>query len=115
METSTLNPLVFYPRFPHIVEKIFHFLEIKTLKDFRRIAKRWQEYIDNQNLLWNKIANKLGGNMAFKLACTNGHLKMVNFLVQKPSKFDIQQNTKSHAFQMACKNGHFKVAELLIQ
>ena len=94
METSPLNPMVFYPRFPHIVKKIFKFLDMESLKNSRNVAKPWQEYIDNQNFLWNKIANTLGANEAFQLACKNGHLKMVNMLMQKPSKFDIELNAK---------------------
>ena len=94
METSPLNPMVFHPRFPHIVEKIFDFLDIKSLKNFREVSRPWQEYIDIQNFLWNKIANTLGGNKAFQLACKNGHLKMVNMLMLKSFKFDIEMNAK---------------------
>ena len=94
METSNLNPMVFLPRFSHIVEKIFNLLDIKSVKSFRKVAKPWQEYIDDKNFLWKKIANIIGGNKAFQLACKNGHLKMVNMLMQNLSKFDIELNAK---------------------
>ena len=117
-----MNPIAFHPRFPHIIEKIFNFLDIKSLKNLRNVAKPWQECIDGQNFLWNKIENTIGGNKAFQLACVKGHLKMVNFLMQRPSKFDIEVNAEFErvymrytAFQIACKKGHFKIVELLIQ
>ena len=73
IKISPLNPMVFYPRFPHIPEKIFGLLDKKSLKHCREVAKSWQNCIDNRNLLWNKIAEDEGSNEAFQFACKNGN------------------------------------------
>ena len=73
MKVTPLNPMVFYPRFTHIAEKIFAFLDNKSLSNCREVGKSWQECIDNRNLLWIGIVNKVGGNEAFQWACRNGH------------------------------------------
>ena len=119
METLPLNPMVFNPRFPHLVQKIFNYMDIKSLKNCREVAKLWQNHIDISNLLWIKIVNKLGGTEAFQLACKNSHSKMVQMILHNPSKFDIdvnaQNKTGEAGFELACKNGHSNIAELLIQ
>ena len=57
-----LNPMVFNARFLHITEKIFKKMDIKTLKNCRQVSKSWQEFIDNQNILWK---NKTGTMLNF--------------------------------------------------
>ena len=118
-KVPTLNPTIFFPRFPHIAEQIFACMEDKSLKNSRQVSKSWLNYIDNQNFLWNKIVQKEGGNKAFQKACKNGHSKMVEMLIQKSTKFDIDFNAKDEygltAFHYACKEGHSKIAEMLIQ
>ena len=119
MNVPPLNPMVFYPRFQHITEQIFEKLDSKSLKNCRKVSKSWQECIDNQNILWNQIVEKEGGNKTFQLACKNGHSKMVEMLIKKPAKFKIDLNAKdgdgNTAFLVACKNGHSKIAEMLMQ
>ena len=83
IKIEPLNPMVFYPRFKHIVEKIFANLDSKSLSNCREIAKSWQECIDNKNLLWLAIVNKIGSNEAFQRACKTGHLKLFVMLFQK--------------------------------
>ena len=115
----TLNPMIFLPRFPHIAEQIFACMEDKSLKNSRQVSKSWLNYVDNQNFLWNKIVQKEGGNKAFQKACENGHLKMVEMLIQKSTKFNIDFNAKdehgSTSFHYACEKGDSKIAEMLIQ
>ena len=47
METLPLNPMVFNPRFSHLVQKIFNYMDIKSLKNCKEAAKPWQNHIDN--------------------------------------------------------------------
>ena len=119
LKGPTLNPISFLPGFPHIAEQIFACMEVKSLKNTRKVSKLWQNYIDNQNFLWIKIAQKEGGNKAFQKACEKGHLKMVEMLIQKSTKFDIDFNAKdehgSTSFHYACEKGDSKIAEMLIQ
>ena len=63
-----LNPMIFHQRFSHISKQIFEKLDEKNLKICREIAKPWQDCIDNQNILWNKIAKKNGGAQSLQLA-----------------------------------------------
>ena len=94
-------------------------MDIKSLKNCREVSKPRQNHIDISNLLWIKIVNKLGGIEAFQLACKNGHSKLVQMILQNPSKFDIdvnaQNKTGEAGFELACKNGHSNIVELLIQ
>ena len=83
-----LNPRVFLSRFQHITEKIFEKMDIKTLRNCRQVSTIWQEYIDNQNILWK---NKTG-TKAFKLACSNGHTKLAGILIQNYKRFNIDPN-----------------------
>ena len=126
MKIPTLNPMVFYPRFPHISEQIFDHLDIKSLENCREVSKSWQNSIDNRNLLWNKIIKDAGGNKAFQLACKNGVSKMAELVIQKSAKLEVDFNAQTPfkmslktygltPFQLACYNGHLEVAEILIQ
>ena len=92
MEKPTLNPMAFYPRFSHISEQIFEKLDNQSLKNCREVSKSYQECIDNQNILWNKIVKKESGNETFQLACKNGHSKMVEMLIRviQPRTFSSQ-------------------------
>ena len=118
IDISPLNPLRFHSRFPHIVEKIFSYLDMKSLKKCREVSKAWQNSIDDPNLLWKKVVSKLGSNKAFQVACKNGLSKMVEMFLQQPGKFDFDINAKTWynnatALEMACKNGHAHIAEIL--
>ena len=81
--------MLFNARFQHITEKILKKIGMKTLKNHRQVSKAWQNFIDNQNILWNKIVKKECGNETFQLACKNGHSKIVSMLIQNPAKFNI--------------------------
>ena len=123
ISTTPLNPMVFYPRFLHISEKIFENLDIKSLKNCRVVSKSWQECIDNRdNILWNKIAKNEDANKAFQLACKKGHSKVAKVLIQKSAEFKIDLNAKNQlfsagrtAFHFACMGGHSDIAEMLMQ
>ena len=119
LEESCLNPMIFYPRFPHIAEQIFEQLDGKSLKNCREVAKLWQECIDDKNLLLIKIVEDIGGNKAFQLARKKGPLKMVEMLIQNAAKFNIDLNRVGFggmtAFHWACTNGQSKIAKMLMQ
>ena len=92
MEVPLLNPMIFYPRFPHITECIFEKMNKPSLKISREVSKTWQSYIDCRNLLWNKILKEEGVDDAFISACQTGHIKMTKMLLQNPMKFPIDLN-----------------------
>ena len=92
--TTSLNPMVFYARFPHISEKIFESLNAKSLENCREVSKSWQECIDSKNILWNKIARNEDANEVFKFICEKGNLKMARYLIQKSDEFKIDLNPK---------------------
>ena len=50
MENTILNQMIFYPGFPHIAEQIFQNMDKDCLKNCRLLSKSWLEYIDDQNL-----------------------------------------------------------------
>ena len=74
---QAFNPMVFHPRFPHISEQIFGHMDKKSLKNCRTVAKSWQNCIDNQNILWNKIVKKNDGTKSLQLALSKEHFKVV--------------------------------------
>ena len=41
IEMPPLNPVVFYPGFPHIAEKIFDQLDKRSLRSCREVSKSW--------------------------------------------------------------------------
>ena len=43
IEIQPLNPMVFYPGFPHITEQIFDRLDKVSLKSCRKVSKSWME------------------------------------------------------------------------
>ena len=90
-QNESLNPMVFYEAFQHITESIFEKLDTKSLKNYRKVSKLWQNCIDEQNILWKKISNVIGGKNAFRLACKKDHSKMALLLIQKPAEFNIDQ------------------------
>ena len=47
IEITPFNPMLFYPVFPHITEKIFNHLEKRSVKDCREVSKSWLDSIDN--------------------------------------------------------------------
>ena len=95
MNMPTLDPMVFHQRFSLITEQIFEKMDENSLKNCRKVAKSWQNCIDNRNILWNKIAEKNGGNASFLLACQKGHFKMAKMLIQKSDEFKIDVNAKN--------------------
>ena len=119
MELTLLNPMVFYPRFPHIPEQIFKYLDNQSLKNCRVVSKSWQECIDDRDILWNKVFKNKDCNKTFQLSCQNGLSKIVEFLMKKSIEFKIDLNAKGKhdktVFHWACKYGHFKVAEMCVQ
>ena len=110
IEIQPLNPMVFYPGFPHIAEKIFDQLDRGCLRNCREVSKSWLESIDNRNLLWNEILKDEGGNKVFQFACKKGHSKMLQMLFQNSAKFSIDFNARDQdkmtAFHWACMKGH---------
>ena len=94
IDTTPLNPMVFHSRFPDIFEKVFENLSIKDLKNSREVSKSWMQGIDNQNILWHKVAENEDSKKFFQLACKKGHLKMVMVLIQKSVKYKIDLNAK---------------------
>ena len=84
LNQPTLNPMVFHQGFKHITEQIFEKMDNKSLKNCREVAKTMQNCIDNQNILWYKIAKEYEGDQTFQLACITGHFKMAKMLTVNP-------------------------------
>ena len=78
ISTTPLNPMVFHSRYKHITEKIFVKIDMKTLKNCREVAQSWKELVDNKTILW---MDEVGTN-AFKLACKDGHSKLMEILLR---------------------------------
>ena len=57
------------------------------------------------------------GNSAMLIACSKGHLNIVQFLFQKGAKADIRQPNKEGVTPMtsACHNGHIHIVQYLFQ
>ena len=107
MKMPILNPMAFYPRFPHIAEQIFEKIKKESLKICRLLSKSWLQYIDNQNLLWKKIVEdeKEVPNKAFRKAISMtpistfsafGHPKMAEFLIKNSIKYNINLNARTN-------------------
>ena len=114
-----LNPMVFYTRFPHIAKNILKKMNKKTLRNCRLLSKSWQEYIDNENLLWNKFLGNKDANKAFKFAIKQAHFKMTEFLILKSAQFNIDLNAKDirgeSAFQLAFNEKQSHIVDMLCE
>ena len=119
IELLPLNPMIFNPVFPHIVQKIFDQLDRGSLRSCREVSRSWLESVDNQNLLWKEIVKDEGCDKVFQFACKNGHIKMLEMLFQKPTRSNIDYNAKGPrgwtAFHFCCLNGHLKIVEMIIR
>ena len=86
MEEPILNPLVFYPRFPHIPELIFEQLDDESLTDCREVSKSWQKCIDNKKFSWVHIVNipttLKYGNTYLHVAAKTGQLVMFEKILE---------------------------------
>ena len=82
---TPLNPMVFNARFSHITEKILKKMNMKTLKNCRQVSTLWQEFIDDQGVLWKNEA----GTKAFQKACNNGQSKLAVILIKNSKRFNI--------------------------
>ena len=125
LDFSALNPMVFYPGFPHIAEKIFKKLDNKSLKNCREVAKTWQNCIDNRGILWNKIVKREFRNKLFHLACINGNSKIAEILLKSYLVIKFDPNAISGIngeynnwdipwrtpFQWASWNGHSNIGK----
>ena len=83
-----------FTRFPHISEKIFNNMNIKSLENCRKVSKSWLKCIDDQNILWNKIAKNKDGNQLFQSACRTGQSKMARALIRKSAELKIDLNAE---------------------
>ena len=124
MEIPLVNPMNFYPGFPHIAEQIFDNMDKRSLKTSRFLSKSWQEYIDDQNLLWKKIFEHEDSNKTFQIACFKGHSKKAEFLILNSANFNIDLNTKfkknnnfygKTAFHLACLYGMTSTVEMVLK
>ena len=117
---SPINPINFYPGFPHIAEKIFQKLDNNTLQTSREVAKIWQSSIDNTDALRNKIFKRERSDEFFRLSCINGHSKTTELLLKNYQKLKIDLNATcgisgnyirfgKTSFQWACWNDHLNI------
>ena len=93
-------------------------MTIKSLQNCREVSKSWMECIDNQNILWKKVAKiEDGKNILF--LCRYGYFKIVEFLIKKTTEFKIDLRLKDKygmtALQYACNQGDVKIFEAILQ
>ena len=57
-EEEFFNMEELFERRPKIVEKIFEFLDNKSLTICRKVSTGWKEFIDKRNYPWTRICKK---------------------------------------------------------
>ena len=56
IEVPNLNPLDFYPQYPHIINQIFEKLDNRSFANCIEVSKLWHEKIKNNRASWIRIA-----------------------------------------------------------
>ena len=113
IEMKPINPMAFYPGFPHIAEKIFGHMDEKTLGNCREVAKSWLNCIEDKNIFWEKAINEKKYNQILRWCCEFCHSGIFEIIIQRARKFN--WNRKLTNFELNCKNGHSKVAEIIFE
>ena len=103
-----LDPLVYYSKFPIIIEQIFEKLNVKSLKSCRKVSKSWQEWIDNRNLSWITIVSipkmLLCGEAYLHLAVKNRQSHIFGIILEDEVVKAAKQNKENMARREAMVN-----------
>ena len=118
-EISTINPLIFHQRMPHIFDLILKQLDNKSLKNCKEVSKPWNVNFDKKKLCWIRIVSipKIlqNGNTYLHISASTGQSKMSEKLLENEDIKDPKNDYKETPFFLACSNGHLNVAELIMQ
>ena len=119
MESLSLNPMVFYPRFLHIIEKIFVQLDDEILGSSREVTKSWKDFIDATNLKWIQIVKipkmMKKGDKYLHLAARTGESKLLEMILQMGDFKSLKNGCGKTPLHLVCQYGHFKMTQNIIQ
>ena len=119
MKVPILNPMIFYPRFPHITEQIFQQLDNKTLGNCRETSKSWMTCINDNNLSWLRIVNapKLlrNGDTYLHLATKIGQKDLFELILEIEEVKNPKNNIGQTPFHISCQYGHSYILEIFLE
>ena len=92
------------------IERIISFSTLFQRMDFINAYKEGK--LDKLVELINNGVN-VHEDYGFTLACENGHLKIIKFLMSLNNKPNIHANNE-YGFRLACENGHLKIIKYLM-
>ena len=116
MDETILNPMDFYPRFPHITKQIFQQLDNMSLVTCREISKQWKTSIDDYNLLWLRIINVpsilQNGDTYLHLAAKTGQQEIFEFLLETEETKNPKNHLGETPFHTCCRYGHVNLLDI---
>ncbi|KIJ05104.1 hypothetical protein PAXINDRAFT_33147, partial [Paxillus involutus ATCC 200175] len=72
-------------------------------------------HTDAVHLLLDVNMQDIHSRTPLHLACSKGHLNIVELLVQNGANLNVQDNYFSTPLHLACSKGHLNIVELLVQ
>ena len=106
-------------RIPHVSQQIFEQLDIKSLKNCRKVTRSWQKSKDRKNLTWLQNINIPSilrkGNTYLHIAAKTGHHEIFEIVFDNEVAKNPENPIFETLFYLACRNGFSKIAELILQ
>ena len=120
----TLNDILFHCECLTLQQPLLSWLELKfdnLSLGFLWSCKNGKEWLterlfnDSRKNGINVNVKDVDGNSGFILACRNGHINIVSFLLSHNNKVDLNARTNwgENAFYQACSNKHIDIVRLL--
>ena len=107
------------PRFPHLMEQILQKLDNESLVKGRKVARIWQQFIDQKNYPWVRIVRIPAilneDNTYLHLAAVHNQIDMFEVILYSEADRNVVNYDGYSPFHIACLLGNVRIAELFLK
>ena len=107
------------PRFPHLMEQILQKLDNESLVKGRKVARIWQQFIDQKNYPWIRIVRIPAilneDNTYLHLAAVHNQIDMFEVILYSEADRNVVNYDGYSPFHIACLLGNVRIAELFLK